>query len=305
MHGDIQVFAISGHLLSQYLISGVMSGVLYALMGLGIAFIHNVTKTINWAMGQFYMIGSFLQYLLVVHVLGVDLWYIAVPLGAVGVFALGWVLEPLVIRPMYKNTVESRDEYGTVVTIALFLLITGVASVLAGPHQRNPGSPVPDLKLGSLPVSGASFAAFVGALVAVAVFYVLIRRTWWGKALRAASQSRVGVQTAGVDVFRADQIAFAVGVALAAVAGTLLAPVYLVYPTNGRIVTTKGLEVLIIGGLGYLPGTVVAGIMLGVVEALGVAFLGSNYQNVYGFLLLLLVLLARPQGLFGERARAV
>lgn len=294
---------VTPHLVGQYLISGVMSGVLYALMALGITFIYSIMKMINWAMGQFYMIGSFLQYVLVVHVLGVDLWYIAVPLSALTVLVLGWLLEPLLIKPMFEKGIERKDEYGTVVTIALFLLLTGLAIVIAGPHQRNPGTTVPDLSIGPLPVSGASFAAFVGALLAIALFYLVIRRTWVGLALRSASQSRVGVQTAGVDVLRLDAIAFGIGVGLSAVAGALLAPVYLVYPINGTIVTTKGFEIIIIGGLGSIPGALVAGLMLGVVEALGAALISSNYQTVYGFLLLILILLLRPQGLFGERAR--
>jgi branched-chain amino acid transport system permease protein len=294
---------MSGHLLAQYLVQGLMSGVLYALMALGITFIYSIMKMINWAMGQFYMIGSFAQYLLVVYVFGVDLWYIAVPISALIVFAIGWLIEPLLIKPMFEKDIGRKDEYGTVVTIALFLLLTSLATVIGGPHQRNPGTSLPNVSLGPLPVSGPAFAAFIGALLAIVIFQVINRRTWVGLALRGASQSRVAVQTAGVDVLRLDAIAFGIGVALSAVAGALLAPVYLVYPTNGTIVTTKGFEIIVIGGLGSIPGSLIAGVLLGVVESLGAGLIGSNYQNVYGFVLLILILVLRPQGLFGERAR--
>lgn len=291
------------HLLGQYVIQGVMSGVLYALMALGITFIYSIMKMINWAMGQFYMIGGFVQFLLVVHLLGVRYWWVAVPLSAIAVFVLGMVIEPLLIKPMFEQNIGRKDEYATVVTIALYLLLTALATVIGGPHQRNPGTSVPSVTLGPLPVSGATLAAFAGALVAIGVFFLVIRRTWVGLALRAASQSRTAVQTAGLDVLRLDAIAFGIGVALSAIAGALLAPVFLVYPTNGTIVTTKGFEIIVIGGLGSIAGTLVAGVVLGLVEALGAALLSSNYQNVYGFVLLILVLLLRPQGLFGERAR--
>lgn len=294
---------MNGHLLGQYVVQGVMSGVLYALMALGITFIYSIMKMINWAMGQFYTIGSFIQFLLIVHVFGVRYWWLAIPVSAAVVFLIGWLLEPVLIKPMFEKEIGRKDEYATVVTIALFLLLTGLATVLGGPHQRNPGTSVPDLTIGPLPVSGATFAAFAGALVAIGVFYLVIRRTWVGLALRSASQSRFAVQTAGVDVLRLDAVAFGLGVALSAIAGALLAPVYLVYPTNGTIVTTKGFEIIIIGGLGSIPGTLVAGVLLGLVEALGSALVSSNYQNVYGFVLLIVVLLLRPQGLFGERAR--
>jgi branched-chain amino acid transport system permease protein len=111
------------------------------------------------------------------------------------------------------------------------------------------------------------------------------------------------VQTSGVNIQRLDQIAFGIGVGLAGVAGALLAPVFLVFPTNGVVTTVKGFEIIVIGGLGSIPGALVGGLLLGVVESLGAAFISSPYQNAYGFLLVLLVLLFRPSGLFGERTR--
>jgi len=293
----------STELFLQTLIAGVMIGVLYALMALGITFIYSIVKMINWSMGEFYMIGSYLQYALVAYWLGPDLWYLAVPIAALGVFALGAILEPILIKPMFSQALERRDEYATVVTIALLLLLRNLATGLAGPNQFTPGSTLPTVMLGPLPVEGARLAASLCALLAVALFYLLLKYSWYGLALRAASQSRIGAQTAGVDVLRLDQVAFGVGVALAGIAGALLAPVFLVYPTNGVVTTVKGFEIIVIGGLGSIPGALIAGVLLGVVESLGAAFIAAPYQNVYGFLLVLLVLLFRPTGLFGERGR--
>jgi branched-chain amino acid transport system permease protein len=183
------------------------------------------------------------------------------------------------------------------------LLLRNLATGVAGPYQYTPGSTLPTVMVGPLPIQGARLAAFLAALAAMALFYLILKRSWWGLALRAAAQSRIGAQTAGVDVFRLDQIAFGIGVALAGIAGALLAPVFLVYPSNGVVTTVKGFEIIVIGGLGSIPGALVAGVLLGVVESLGAAFIASAYQNVYGFLLVLLVLAFRPTGLFGERAR--
>jgi len=274
-------------------------------MALGITFIYSIVRLINWAMGSFYMVGSYLQFILVTQVFGVDRWWIAVPITVAVVFVLGAALEPVLIRPMFKEGIERKDEYATVVTIALLLLMTAVASGLSGPYQRTPGSSLPTVMLGPLPVSGARFAAFVATLVALGLFFLFIRKTWLGMALRAAADSRVGVQTAGVDVQRLDQFAFGGGVALAALAGALLAPVFLVYPTDGAMTTVKGFEIIIIGGLGSIPGALIGGVLLGVVESLGTVMLAPQYQNAYGFLLVLIVLLIRPVGLFGKRLREV
>ena len=142
-------------------------------------------------------------------------------------------------------------------------------------------------------------AVFLVSFIMVAV----LRYTWYGLALRATSQSRVGVQTAGIDVLRVDRVAFGIGVALAGLAGALLAPVFLVFPTNGLITTVKGFEIVVIGGLGSIPGALIAGVMLGLIESFGAAFVDSAYQNIYGFGLVLLILVLKPNGLFGERGR--
>jgi branched-chain amino acid transport system permease protein len=280
-----------------------MIGLLYALMGLGITFIFSVMRMINWAMGEFYMIGSFVQYLIIVHFLGADLWWLAVPMSAAAVFVLGMVIEPILIRPMFDRKVERKEEYGTIVTLALSLGLQGVTALINGPFAHSPGSNLPDVQLLTLPVSGARVAASLGALVGLIIFYVVIRRTWIGMALRAAAQSRAGVETVGLNLMRLDQVAFGIGVALAAMAGALLAPVFLVYPLNGQVTTTKGFEIVIIGGLGSIRGAVVAAFMVGIVESLGSAYISSTFQSVYGFALLMIVLLVRPLGLFGERER--
>jgi branched-chain amino acid transport system permease protein len=290
-------------LFAQSLIAGVIIGVIYALMALGITFIYSIVKMINWAMGEFYMIGSFVQYFLVVGLVGPDLWYIAAILSALSVFLVGFLVEPILIKPMFTGGIERKDDYATVVTIALLLLLRNLATAISGPYQRTPGTTLPTVMLGPLPENGARLAAFLCALEAMALFWLLLRKTWLGLALRATSQSRVGAQTAGVDVLRLDQIAFGIGVALAGFAGALLAPVFLVFPTNGVVTTTKGFEIIVIGGLGSIPGALIAGVLLGIAESLGASFIASAYQNAYGFILLLIVLMIRPSGLFGEKLR--
>ena len=293
----------STELVIQTAISGVMIGVLYALMALGITFIYSIMRMINWAMGEFYMIGSYLQYILVAWALGPELWWLAILISTAGVFVLGLVVQWGLIKPIFKKPPELRDDYATVVTLALLLFLRSVATGLAGPNQFTPGSNLPIMMVGPMPLAGARVAAFLFALAALALFWAVLRYTWYGLALRAASQSRVGVQTAGIDVLSVDRVAFGIGVALAGLAGALLAPVFLVFPTNGMITTVKGFEIVVIGGLGSIPGALIAGVLLGLMESFGAAFVDSAYQNIYGFILVIVILVLRPTGLFGERGR--
>jgi branched-chain amino acid transport system permease protein len=296
---------VDGVLIAQYVLSGVVIGVIYSLMALGITFIYSVMKMINWAMGEFFMIGSYVQYALIVTLLGPSRWWLALPVAMGSVFVLGLVVQRTLLRPMFVGGIERRDEYATIVTIAMMVLFRNLAIVLGGPNQYAPPDYARPVSLGPLPISGNRFVALVGTVVLLGLFFAVIRRTWIGRALRGAAQNRVGIQTAGVDVLRLDMVAFGVGVALAAAAGALLAPDFLVYPENGAISTFKGFEIIVIGGLGSILGSVVAGVLLGVIEALGSVFISAAYKDLYGFLLLIALLVFRPTGLFGERERSV
>jgi branched-chain amino acid transport system permease protein len=292
-------------LLSQYVLSGLVIGIIYSLMALGITFIYGIMKMINWAMGEFYMIGSYVQYALLASVLGPGFWWLALPLSMGAVFTLGLLIQRVLLRPMYVRGIERRDEYATIVTIVLMVLFRNLAIVLGGPNQYAPRDYARPVMLLTLPISGNRFVALLATLVLLGCFYLLVKRTWVGMAFRGAAQNRVGIQTAGVDVLRLDMIAFGVGVALAAAAGALLAPDFLVYPEGGAISTFKGFEIIVIGGLGSILGAVAGGVLLGVIEALGSVFLSPAYKDLYGFVLLIGLLVVRPTGLFGERERLV
>ena len=292
-------------LLSQYVLSGLVIGVIYSLMALGITFIYGIMKMINWAMGEFYMIGSYVQYALLATVLGQERWYVALPIAMATAFLVGIVTQRVLLRPMYVRGIERRDEYATIITIALMVLFRNLAIVLGGPNQYAPRDYARPTTLLTLPISGNRFVALVGTLVLLVLFYLLVRKTWVGRAFRGAAQNRVAIQTAGVDVLRLDMLAFGVGVSMAAAAGALLAPDFLVYPENGAISTFKGFEIIVIGGLGSILGSIVGGVLLGVLEALGSVFLSPAYKDLYGFLFLITLLVVRPTGLFGERERTV
>jgi len=129
---------VDAYLFSQYLLSGIVIGLIYSLMALGITFIYSIMKMINWAMGEFYMIGSYVQYALLVTLLPPERWYLALPLAMGSVFLLGVVTQRLLLRPMYVGGIERRDEYATIITIALMVFFRNLAIVLGGPNQYAP-----------------------------------------------------------------------------------------------------------------------------------------------------------------------
>ena len=281
-----------------------MIGVLYALMALGITFIYSIVRMINWAMGEFYMLGSYIQYVAVAYALGRDCWWLAVIISTAGTFLVGYLLEPILIKPMHARPMERRDDYATVVTIALLLMLRSLAVAIGGPYQYRPETNLPIMWVGPLPMEGARVAASVCALVALALFYVVISQDLGraGVARRRAEPRR------GADLRRRRVQARRDRVrdrrrACRALPARCSRRCSWSIPTNGAVTTVKGFEIIVIGGLGSIPGALIGGLLLGVVESLGAAFISSPYQNAYGFLLVLLVLLVRPYGLFGERGR--
>src|SRR5438094_8867597 len=167
-------------------------------MALGITFIYSIMKMINWAMGEFYMIGSYVQYALLVTLLPPERWYLALPLAMGSVFLLGVVTQRLLLRPMYVGGIERRDEYATIITIALMVFFRNLAIVLGGPNQYAPKDYARATTLGTLPISGNRVVALLGTLVLLALFFLVIKTTWIGRAFRGAAKSRVVLQTAGV-----------------------------------------------------------------------------------------------------------
>ena len=125
-------------LLSQYVLSGVVIGIIYSLMALGITFIYSIMKMINWSMGEFYMLGSYVQYVLIATVLGPERWYVALPLAMATVFLLGMLIQRFLLRPMFVGVIERRDEYATIVTIAMMVFFRNLAIVVGGPNQYAP-----------------------------------------------------------------------------------------------------------------------------------------------------------------------
>ncbi len=280
-------------------------GILYCLMSMGINFIYGIMKVINWSMGEFFMIGAFVQYILLTYFFGAAYWYVGVVISALIVFFLGALVQRLLIKPMFVGIIEAKMEYATIVTISMAIFLRNLAVLIGGPYIYTPPDYAGPTQILTLPISGNRLVALVGALFLLALFYYFIKKSWTGKAFQGVAQNRSGVQTAGVNVLKYDMLAFGIGTALAGAGGALLAPIFLVHPLCGLVPTVRGFEIIVIAGLGSIPGILVAGLSLGIAESLGSAFINPSFVDIYGFILLVIILAIKPYGLFGKAEREV
>jgi branched-chain amino acid transport system permease protein len=273
-------------------------------MALGISFIYGVMKMINWAMGEFYMLAGYIMFLLTT-ITGGKMLFPLIPASLAAIFLIGFLLQRFVLKPMFTTLGERRDEFVIIVTLSISVFLKSLMVGLAGPYIYKVPDYLPNIPFDGFIISGNRVLAGAAALSAIILFFLLLKYTWVGRALRATAQDRLAAQSRGINVWNIDNYAFAIGVSLAGVAGVMLAPVYMVYHESGVVPAVKGFVILVMGGLGSLTGRLVGGIILGLAESLGTALIDPRYREVYGFLLMIIVLAVKPRGLFGRVEREV
>lgn len=292
---------------AEQMLNGLVISVFYALTALGLSLIFGVLRIVNFAHGELYMMGGFAYYVLTVP-LGVPP-VLAVPSASVAVFLVGAVLEWLLIRPIHQGKVDRPDEYAIMITFALAILLQNLALSVFGPwSQRPPAVFQGRVEIGALIISGDRLAAAAIGIALIVATILVLQYSWAGKAVRAVSQDREATEVLGVNVNLAGMFAFGVGAALAGAAGALMGPVFNVTPTMGVIPVVKAYVVVVLGGLGSLRGAILGALILGQAEIVAMILIPDTtralaYKDAYGLALLILVLLLRPQGLFGEEGR--
>jgi branched-chain amino acid transport system permease protein len=284
-------------LLAQ-LLNGLQYGLLLFLIASGLTLIFGVMGVINLAHGSMFMIGAYVAYLVTAH--WGSLW-LALPAAALGGLLIGAVLEAGLFRHFYAR--EHLDQ--VLLTFALILLFEEFRSFLVGNDFH--AVPVPALLDFSIPItphfaySAYRFAVIAVCLLLAALLFVWIERTRMGAIIRAAAEKPEMVDVLGIDARRVHLTVFAVGTALALIAGALAAPLYSVYPNMGDGVLIISFVVVVIGGLGSVSGAFWSALILGLVDTLGAAY-APRVAGLAIYVLMAAVLLWRPTGLFGRRA---
>ena len=297
--------------LSQFA-NALVIGTLYALMALGLSLIFGVLKLVNFAHGESLMIGGYLYYFLatsfIVHMFGLPL-VVALAASAPVIFFFGIILERTFLRPAYQAKTARYDEYVILVTFTLGIFLQNLALPLFGPYNRQaPAIFKGRVRIGDLIIAGDRLTGAAIAFIVIVLLFIFLYRTYLGKGLRAVAQNPSAAAIIGIKVAHMRSIAFGLGIALSGIAGSLLGPIFLVNPVMGVPFAVKAFVIVVLGGMGSIKGTIVGAYILAIVESFGSILLPDPtralaYKDAYGLLLLVITLLLRPQGLFGEKER--
>lgn len=317
----------NGSFVASQIVNGLIIGIIYGFMALGLTLIFSILGVVSFAHGEFYMIGGMITYFLT------SVWFpgmnpiIAISLACLAAFVLGAVFERMFLTPMYKGKIDRPVEYGILVTFGLAFTLQYFVQAMAGasplkasryfdfPRIRLPSNEDPWLiktsrgnmeLFDTISISNPRFTAAVMCIIVFGLLLFFLHRTWQGKALRAVSQDREAAAIAGINTNRMNMLAFALGGMIAALAGAMLVQAFSWLPQVGAIPAMRSFVILVLGGLGSIPGAFVGGIIVGLFEAAGTGCLpdaqkAASYIPAYGMIILIFTLLLRPMGLFGRR----
>jgi branched-chain amino acid transport system permease protein len=290
-------------ILSELIFQGLVRGAMYALMGIGLSLIFGILGVVNFAHGEFFMLGTYVMYF-VSAALGLP-FLAGVVAAALALFVVGVLVERGLLEPLRRRAGRDWLLDSFVLTIGLMVIVQNLALLGFGSRRRGITTMVEgSVVIGDVTITYERLAILALAVAIVGLLAAYIRFTATGKAIRATAQHPEAAQTLGIDIHRIYTVAFAIGAALAGAAGALLISIFPAFPTVGYQPVLKSFAVVILGGLGNIPGAIAGGFVLGIVEAYAIFFMSAGWQSVLTPLIIILVLMFRPQGLFtaqGER----
>jgi branched-chain amino acid transport system permease protein len=285
--------------LLQHLLNGLLLGATYSLLGIGLTLVFGLMNVVNFAHGEFYTFGAYAAFaalaLASVH------FFLAIPLAIVAGALAGAVCERVLLRPLRGQSIDTV----MLVMIGLWIAMQNAELLGWGGVAKSVPTPFPTQPVVLGAVSVAPLRLFVFAVSGLLILgaHLLLSSTKLGRAMRATFQDRETAALMGVSIERIHTVTFAFGAGLAAAAGALLGPVFLLYPSMGDLASLKAFSVVILGGLGNFGGAALGGLVLGIAEELGAGYISSGYRDAVGFLMIVAVLLLRPSGLFARAER--
>jgi len=279
--------------LFQPLINGLMAGFIYVLVALGLTLVFSIMGIINFAHGEIYMLGAFVTYILTVSYRVNFFLSMVIAMGVM--ILLGLLIERIIFRPLRGHQLNIL-----VISLGLAILLQNLALIAWGPDDVSIPSPYPEaIEVLGINLSMERLAAVVIAAILITGLHLFLQFSRSGRAMRAVSQDPEAASLQGVPIERIESLSFGLGCALAAAAGGLIGPIFVISPFIGTVPVMKAFVVIILGGLGSIPGAVLGGIILGVTESFSATFVGAIFQDMIGFFIILLVLILKPSGLLG------
>ncbi|HHU94408.1 MAG TPA: branched-chain amino acid ABC transporter permease [Alcaligenaceae bacterium] len=288
--------------LAQNLSNGLLIGAVYALIGVGLTLIFGVMRTINFAHGDFVVLGMYIAVFLS-GLLGWDPYF-----SLIVAMPFGFVLGVLIQRIILVRIIDAPPETSMLATLGISLILANLLLLIFGgePKSVHVSYASSTVKLGEVSFSVVLLLAGLATLVVTGALYLLLNKTEIGRAIRATAENRLGAELVGVNTSKIQSIVFGLGLALALTAGVTLIPLLFATPTvTGPLFTLKAFVVTVLGGLGNIGAAIAGGIILGVVEIFGASYLSSEYRDAYGLFVFLMVLLFKPEGLFGKSVKRV
>jgi branched-chain amino acid transport system permease protein len=282
----------------QQMVNGIMLGAAYSLVALGLTLIYGILHIPNFAHGHKYMWAAFTSLFLVVN-FHTNYWVsLVIAMAVLGLAGVG--VERLVYRPL--RNVPHINSF--IAAIGLLLVLESLSLIFWGADfRRFPSLYDKPIHIFGVAITLQRLLVIVAAALFIILLQLFIKRTWLGATIEAVAQNPEGAQLVGISIDRVSSLTFGIGTSLAAAAATLIAPIFLVYPTMGSMPNLKAFVVIIIGGMGSIPGAVIGGFMLGLMEALGGGYISTDYKDLFAFGALVTFLTLRPTGLFGKGVR--
>ena len=314
--------------LTQQTANGIVIGAIYSLMAVGLTLIYSVQGIVSFAHGQLYMVGGYFSFYFLMHssnflsdLTGAEISVnpiLGIPVAAVIVFIMGALFERFFLKPMHEGLIERVSEYAILITFGFGFFIEYTTLAIAGPFPQRTDRFIEirrftlqraqitdDFAFGPINIIGdRAFAMVVGVILIFALLYFL-QRTWTGRALRATSQDRQAAAVTGINPTNMNTLSFGLGSMLAAMSGAALIPIFAWVPWVGAEMVGRSYVIVVLGGLGSVPGALLGGIIVGIVEALGAGChpdpsRGAAYKEAFALVIFALVLLLKPTGLFGR-----
>jgi branched-chain amino acid transport system permease protein len=285
--------------LLQHVLNAIVLGGTYALLGIGLTLIFGIMRVVNFTHGELYAFGGYGMYLLG-SMLGLN-FFLALAFAIAAGFLVGVFIEFVLLRPVRAADIDTT----MLVMIGAWIIMQNTELLAWGGVAKSVATPFPETPLVMGPVSVSPLRLFVlaAATLLILATYLLIHRSRLGMAMRATFQDREVAALMGVNINGIHAATFGIGSALAAAAGALLGPVFLVTPSIGDLAALKAFAIVILGGLGNVTGATLGGFILAFAEEIGAGYVSSGYRDAMGFLIIILVLLIRPTGLFVRAER--
>ncbi len=280
----------------QLLVNGLSFGAIYAMVAVGLTIVFGILEVVNFAQGEFYMLGAYLTYLVIL----IQLPYPISIMAAIAVMTLvGIVVERFAIRPL----IGKAWQLPILSTLGISIIMQNGAIVLWTP---NPRTIIVEAASKTINILGVviTYQRLIIILLALAIFiglHYFVQKTKTGKAMRAVSQNKEACQVIGVDIGRISTISFALGAGLSGLGGAVVAPVMAIHPVMGILVVIKCFAAVIMGGFGNIQGTMYASFILAIVESFAVAYVSLQYKDAFAFAVMIIVLLFKPHGVFGRK----